>query len=162
VPVVLISTLINLPKFFESTVKTSVIYPKLPSDWSLDFTNGLMFNGSLVNRTHHTDEEWFNMTGGFDFDDISYEHRIAVTALRKNPDYTIYYNNWTRLFVIGIVPTILLIYFNYKVLLYCSITVQWRESNKHCFHATSENYVLALQTRAQKYHYCPQYDSRRQ
>ena len=40
---------------------------------------------------------------------------IAVTDLRRNPAYTKYYNNWTRLLLNGIIPFILLIYFNYKV-----------------------------------------------
>ena len=40
---------------------------------------------------------------------------ITVTDMRKNPAYTIYYTNWTRLILIGILPTISLIYFNYKV-----------------------------------------------
>ena len=44
-----------------------------------------------------------------------YEYSITVTALRQNPEYMIYYIYWTRLVVMGILPTILLIYFNYKV-----------------------------------------------
>ena len=50
-----------------------------------------------------------------DTDDNGYELSIAVTALRRNPEYMIYYIYWTRLVVMGILPTILLIYFNYKV-----------------------------------------------
>lgn len=38
-----------------------------------------------------------------------------MTELRKNPFYAIYYNNWTRLIVLGIIPAAMLIYFNYKV-----------------------------------------------
>ena len=44
-----------------------------------------------------------------------YRYSITVTELRQNPDYMIYYIYWTRLVVMGILPTILLIYFNYKV-----------------------------------------------
>ena len=44
-----------------------------------------------------------------------YQYSITVTALRQNPEYMIYYIYWTRLVVMGILPTILLIYFNYKV-----------------------------------------------
>ena len=40
---------------------------------------------------------------------------VQVTNLRKHPDYAIFYTTWTRLFIIGIIPTLLLIYFNYKV-----------------------------------------------
>ena len=35
--------------------------------------------------------------------------------MRKNPDYAIYYNNWARLFVLGVIPALMLIYLNYKV-----------------------------------------------
>ena len=41
--------------------------------------------------------------------------QIAVTAMRKNPVYAIYYNNWARLFILGIIPAAMLIYLNYKV-----------------------------------------------
>ena len=40
---------------------------------------------------------------------------IGVTELRRNQDYVTYYTNWTRLVLIGIAPTVLLVYFNYKV-----------------------------------------------
>ena len=43
------------------------------------------------------------------------EHFIVVTPLRRNPYYAIYYTNWTRLILIGVLPILLLIYFNYKV-----------------------------------------------
>ncbi|XP_040567083.1 FMRFamide receptor isoform X1 [Lepeophtheirus salmonis] len=40
---------------------------------------------------------------------------IRVTELRKNPNYAIYYNNWTRLAILGIIPACMLIYLNYKI-----------------------------------------------
>ena len=40
---------------------------------------------------------------------------LAVTELRKNPDYTIYYSNWTRLLGIGCIPFAMLIWFNLKI-----------------------------------------------
>ena len=40
---------------------------------------------------------------------------LAVTELRKNPDYTIYYSNWTRLLGIGCLPFVMLIWFNLKI-----------------------------------------------
>ena len=46
---------------------------------------------------------------------MSYTASSQVTWLRMHPYYIIYYNNWTRLIAIGILPTVLLIYFNYKV-----------------------------------------------
>ena len=48
-----------------------------------------------------------------------FEPYLEVTPLRKDPDYAIYYNNWTRLVVLGIIPFAMLVYFNYKV---CSLT----------------------------------------
>ena len=44
-----------------------------------------------------------------------FEPYLEVTPLRKDPDYAIYYNNWTRLAVLGIVPFALLVYFNTKI-----------------------------------------------
>ena len=46
---------------------------------------------------------------------MDYEHYITTTPLRRDPYYTIYYTNWTRLILIGVLPILLLIYFNYKV-----------------------------------------------
>ena len=40
---------------------------------------------------------------------------VGITDLRKNTLYTIYYNHWARFLFIGALPTVLLIYFNYKV-----------------------------------------------
>ena len=40
--------------------------------------------------------------------------QYTTTVLRRNPNYAIYYNNWTRLLVLGIIPAGMLIYFNYK------------------------------------------------
>ena len=48
---------------------------------------------------------------------------IGVTELRQNQDYVMYYTNWTRLVLIGIVPTVLLVYFNYKVNVHNSTSI---------------------------------------
>ena len=47
--------------------------------------------------------------------DYPNEPYLEVTPLRKDPDYAIYYNNWTRLAVLGILPFLLLVYFNTKI-----------------------------------------------
>ena len=47
--------------------------------------------------------------------DGSMVSEIDVTELRKNPTYAIYYNCWARIIVTGLIPIVLLIYFNYKV-----------------------------------------------
>ena len=41
--------------------------------------------------------------------------QISVTDLRTNQVYVTYYNQWARLFVMGFIPAVMLIYFNYKV-----------------------------------------------
>lgn len=46
---------------------------------------------------------------------IKHSLQIQVTAMRKNPNYSIYYNSVARLFVLGIIPAAMLIYLNYKV-----------------------------------------------
>ena len=39
---------------------------------------------------------------------------IAVTDLRRNPLYSAY-NNWSRIFVLGIIPFCMLVFFNLKI-----------------------------------------------
>lgn len=52
---------------------------------------------------------------------------LEVTDFRKNPNYAIYYNNWTRLIVLGIIPFCLLVYFNSKI--YKDIKVNFQHVN---------------------------------
>lgn len=40
---------------------------------------------------------------------------LHVTELRLDPDYAIYYNNWTRLAILGIIPAVMLVFFNTKI-----------------------------------------------
>ena len=47
---------------------------------------------------------------------------IKVTNLRLDPYYSIYYNNWARLMVLGVIPFVLVVFFNVKV--YQSIHVR--------------------------------------
>ena len=84
---VLLSILVNAPKFFESEV--------------FDFVEGVSANATNVSSAVNVTLKTVKM--------------IRVTDLREDPNYIIYYNNWTRLVVIGVVPIVLLIYFNYKV-----------------------------------------------
>ena len=55
--------------------------------------------------------------------DGSMVSEIDVTELRKNPTYAIYYNCWARIIITGLIPIVLLIYFNYKV--YKDVTVSF-------------------------------------
>ena len=90
IPVVILSIFANFPKFFESELYD---VPIIPPEITKEFWDANNLTASMFNSTK----------------------QIQVTELRKDPYYTIYYNNWARLIVIGIAPTIMLIYFNYKV-----------------------------------------------
>ena len=103
VPVLSFSIAVNLPKFFEAYVETEK-HEILPDGYELWPDNTVTFNGTILENFSEEDLEY------------EYHYRIEVTDLRKNPYYTIYYTNWTRFFIMGIIPTVLLIYFNYKVI----------------------------------------------
>eukprot|EP00093_Oithona_nana_P009090 09090.XXX_64533_60387_1 [CDS] Oithona nana genome sequencing. len=102
VPVLSFSIAVNLPKFFEAYVETEK-HEILPDGYELWPDNTVTFNGTILENFSEEDLEY------------EYHYRIEVTDLRKNPYYTIYYTNWTRFFIMGIIPTVLLIYFNYKI-----------------------------------------------
>ena len=53
--------------------------------------------------------------------------QIKVTELRTNQAYVTYYNQWARLLVMGFIPAVMLIYFNYKVCIMISYLVNLRE-----------------------------------
>ena len=59
--------------------------------------------------------KFFEATVEFDNRTGKYEPHLAVTDLRLNPDYSIYYNNFTRLAILGIIPVVMLIFFNSKI-----------------------------------------------
>ena len=109
VPVVFFSVAINIPKFFESRVNEKYVYR----------ANGTVVPDGLVDvvREYHRGID----NGTDDGDDFLGDHGIkkavfvATTELRDDPNYIVYYTNWTRLVAIGLVPTVMLIYFNYKV-----------------------------------------------
>ena len=45
---------------------------------------------------------------------LEYEVELQVAALRTHPIYSAY-NNWSRLIVLGILPFLLLVFFNTKI-----------------------------------------------
>ena len=59
------------------------------------------------------------VTNGYCHDNLTYSSELVPfvypTELRKRPEYTIYYNNWARIFILGVIPTALLIFFNTKI-----------------------------------------------
>ena len=47
-------------------------------------------------------------------EEIEYEVKLQVAALRTDPIYSAY-NNWSRLIILGIIPFTLLVFFNTKI-----------------------------------------------
>ena len=88
IPVLALAVLFNIPKFFEAEIQYS----------------------SSINIS---DISNLSDISPINISDISVS--IDVTELRKNPDYVIYYHNWARLAVLGIVPFVMLVYFNTKI-----------------------------------------------
>ena len=103
VPVLSFSSAVNLPKFFESYVEA---YKQeiVPDGYKIWPDDTVRVNGTIIENLTRADLPY------------EYEYYIEVTDFRKNTYYTIYYTNWTRLLIMGIIPTVLLIYFNYKVI----------------------------------------------
>ena len=103
VPVLSFSSAVNLPKFFESYVEA---YKQeiVPDGYKIWPDDTVRVNGTIIENLTRADLPY------------EYEYDIEVTDFRKNTYYTIYYTNWTRLLIMGIIPTVLLIYFNYKVI----------------------------------------------
>lgn len=135
VPVVLISTFINIPKFFESEVKRGQQYYLANGFFFEDelFCNETMVQENLkylcqetyVDQSKMTEEDWVKISnGGSSYNEL-FPHKIFVTELRQSKEYVIYYTNWTRLILISIIPTVLLIYFNYKVIVPCMPYNSW-------------------------------------
>ena len=56
--------------------------------------------------------KFLEATVEFDNSTGQYEPYIDITDLRLNPDYSIYYNNFARLTILGIIPVVMLLFFN--------------------------------------------------
>ena len=67
--------------------------------------------------------KFFEATVEFDNRTGKYEPHLAVTDLRLNPDYSIYYNNFTRLAILGIIPVVMLLFFNSKIYLAIRVSI---------------------------------------
>ena len=50
-----------------------------------------------------------------EFDSSTGQYGLYPTDLRVDPDYAIYYNNFTRLAILGIIPVFMLLFFNAKI-----------------------------------------------
>jgi len=55
------------------------------------------------------------MEAEINYDEESGEPMLGPSNLRIDPNYTIYYNNWARIAVLGVIPTVMLVFFNTKI-----------------------------------------------
>ena len=130
IPVIFISTLLNIPKFLESDIKyydpwvdfsTGNEYWSFPGEFEHNGSHIFVNSETSANRTLYKHISELNSTSEWEvlFDGSRYDMNprvgIVITWLRNHPRYMKYYTHWTQLFVKAIIPTVLLIYFNYKV-----------------------------------------------
>lgn len=86
IPVMLLSVVLNVPKFMESNFTWTPI------------------ESNATTAANSSDET-----------SIEYEIGFEVSELREHPDYIKYYTMWTRLITTGIIPLGALIYFNFGI-----------------------------------------------
>ena len=92
IPVTIISILFNITKFFEIKLEWIPIYEIL--------------DPTLLNSTLDSNYNNFSLTG--------YSVHLNVTEFRTDPTYSIFFN-WFRCISIGVIPFILLVYFNTQI-----------------------------------------------
>merc|ERR1712223_1285310 len=90
IPVILLSTLLNIPKFLESEVHYDD-YEILDTHFSIGHNNTLLYDET-------------NLTNYYGNQFKSQNPSITVTGLRKNAYYVIYYTQWTSLGFKAIIP----------------------------------------------------------
>ena len=98
IPIVALSILINVPKFFEAKVS----YKR-------------QFDSYEGSQGVNDDQILKSIEDTGDGNDQILVPYIHATGIRKNEHYSIYYNSWGRLIFLGIFPTFLLIFFNFKI-----------------------------------------------
>ena len=92
IPVTIISILFNMTKFFEIKLEWIPIYEIL--------------DPTLLNSTLDSNYNNFSLTG--------YSVQLNVTEFRTNPTYSVTFN-WFRCISIGVIPFLLLVYFNTQI-----------------------------------------------
>jgi len=100
-PVVLITFLLNIPKFLEGEVK-----------WRDDSMAIQQIHEAEKNHSLEINEPLKNWTGEIP----QWEPGYQPTNLRKNSDYIKYYIMWGRMFTTALIPVILLLFFNAKII----------------------------------------------
>ncbi|TRY64295.1 hypothetical protein TCAL_10256 [Tigriopus californicus] len=97
IPVCILSFLLNVPKFLEAEIKYQKV-TMVPTTLSENDQSETLI-GLLINPQ---------------FQAFYMKPVLSITPLRMHPLYS-NYNNWSRLFVLGIIPFALLVFFNPKV-----------------------------------------------
>merc|ERR1719458_1043172 len=99
-PVTLLAFAFNIVKFFEANVEYR---PLRASSAAAAAVSGENNSIAMV------------PVGGEDVHVVTrYEVFLEVAEMRTHPVYTVY-NNWSRLLVLGIIPFLLLVFFNTKI-----------------------------------------------
>ncbi len=139
-PVFFMSLAFNIPKFFEAQIeyRDELELDYMDEDYGDHFegmSNGtnLYFNDTIVAliSNNYTDLEpvsvsrfMFNVLTKGKFFNIYFASilqnlrpQIQVSELRTHPWYSTY-NTWSRFFVLGLIPFLLLLFFNIKIYRY--------------------------------------------
>ena len=134
IPVIFISTVLNIPKFLESDISYYDPWDDFSENkqFSYDKNGTIRVNGTIYKHISdfNLSLEWEMFFDGKRTNMDPGPPGIVITPLRQHPFYMKYYTHWTQLFVKAIIPTILLIYFNYKVNLFLLYSVV---SKRQCF-----------------------------
>lgn len=100
IPVCIISFVFNIPKFFEAQIEFD--------DPEVDAANNTISVSEL-----NSNARWQQSCSEFNLQEET-GPRITLTPMRTHPVYSSY-NSWSRLFVLGIIPFMLLVFFNAKI-----------------------------------------------
>lgn len=108
IPVCILSFLLNVPKFLEAEIKYQKV-ALVPPSLSTNGPSETFFDGVESTSTDF-------LTNGSSTDTTAFYMKpvLSITPLRMHPLYS-NYNNWSRLFVLGIIPFALLVFFNVKI-----------------------------------------------
>ena len=102
-PCFVLALIFNIPKFFEAKVvyRTEELY-------------------NTTTKAYYQDQEpspqqpLLSDSRTEDMMPMEYEVELQVAALRTHPIYSAY-NNWSRLIILGIIPFLLLVFFNTRI-----------------------------------------------
>ena len=100
IPVTIISISFNITKFFEIYLKWNPIYADTIDTAMMNITSANDFDDDNITASIR------NIT--------DYNVELDVTEFRTNPIYSINFN-WFRFISIGIIPFLLLVYFNTQI-----------------------------------------------